>query len=235
MMTAPLPRTASCKDDAVAVHQRNAKWRLRGVGLVAALTAAALTAGCGGQTDGQTGGQTGDGAAQTSQVSTVPIGGPFTLVDQTGAEFTDQDLLGKPFIVYFGYSYCPDVCPLALNKLKLALDMLGPDADRFRTVFITVDPERDTPEQLALYVGNYGFPKDLIGLTGTSEQIANVADEYRVHYKRVESPETTAPYLMEHTSVLYLMDAEGRFADVFTHASTPEEIADGLRRRLSGG
>jgi protein SCO1/2 len=113
--------------------------------------------------------------------------------------------------------------------------MLGPDADRFRTVFITVDPERDTPEQLALYVGNNGFPNDLIGLTGSPEQIRAVADAYRVHYKMIPSQETTAPYLMEHTSVLYLMDADGRFAGVFTHASTPEEIAEGLRRHLAGG
>ncbi len=138
-------------------------------------------------------------------------------------------------MVYFGFTFCPDVCPLALNKLALALDLLEPaEAERFQTVFITVDPERDTPEQLALYVGNYGFPRDLMGLTGSPEQISAVADAYRVHYKRIESRETTAPYLMEHTSVLYLMDAEGRFAGVFTHASTPEEIAEGLRRHLAG-
>jgi protein SCO1/2 len=162
------------------------------------------------------------------------IGGPFSLTDTTGATMTDKDLRGRPFVVYFGFTYCPDVCPLALNKLALALDMLGPEADRFQTVLITIDPERDTPEQLALYIKNYGFPKNLIGLTGTPEQIRAVADAYRVHYKKVEPRDTTAGYLMEHSSVLYLMDARGRFAGVFTHASTPEEIAEGLRRHLAG-
>jgi protein SCO1/2 len=165
----------------------------------------------------------------------VPIGGPFSLIDHTGARVTDQDLRGRPFVVYFGFTFCPDVCPLALNRLALALDELGPDAEQFQTVLVTIDPERDTPEQLALYVGNYGFPKNLIGLTGTPEDIQAVADAYRVHYKKIESPQTTAPYLMEHTSVLYLMDADGRFAGVFTHASTAQEIADGLRRHLAEG
>jgi protein SCO1/2 len=124
---------------------------------------------------------------------------------------------------------------LALSKLALALDELGPDGERFQTVFITIDPERDTPEQLALYVGNYGFPKNLMGLTGSLEEIDAVADAYRVHYKKIESPQTTASYLMEHSSVLYLMDADGRFADVFTHASTAQEIAESLRRHLAQG
>ena len=165
----------------------------------------------------------------------IPIGGPFALVDQTGSPVTDQDLMGRPFVVYFGFTFCPDVCPLALNRLALALDQLGPDAARVQSVFITVDPERDTPAQLALYVENYGFPSDLIGLTGDPEAVRAAADAYRVHYKKIESGDTAAPYLMEHTSVLYVMDADGRFAEVFTHASTPEEIADGLRRTLAKG
>jgi protein SCO1/2 len=165
----------------------------------------------------------------------VAIGGPFSLVDETGETVTDRDLRGRPFVVYFGFTFCPDVCPLALTKLGLALDMLGPDADRFQTIFITIDPERDTPEQLALYVRSHGFPKNLIGLTGSPEQIRAVADAYRVYYKKIQSQQTTAPYLMEHTSVLYLMGADGRFADVFTHAATPEEIAEGLRRLLAEG
>jgi protein SCO1/2 len=170
--------------------------------------------------------------AATTDESAITIGGPFSLVDHTGARITDQDLRGRPFVVYFGFTYCPDVCPLALNKLALALEELGPDAEQFQTLLITIDPERDTPEQLALYVGNYGFPSNLIGLTGTPEEIQAVADAYRVHYKKIESPQTTASYLMEHSSVLYLMGADGRFVNVFTHASTPEEIAEGLRRHL---
>jgi protein SCO1/2 len=164
----------------------------------------------------------------------IMIGGPFALIDQTGAPFTDQDLRGRPFIVFFGFTYCPDVCPLALTKVALALEELGPDAERFQSVFITIDPERDTPQLMARYVENNGFPNNLIGLTGTLEQIDAVADAYRVHYKKIESGENAASYLMEHSSVLYLMDAEGRFVDVFTHASTPEEIALSLRSHLAG-
>lgn len=189
-------------------------------GVLAALAAATVAAAC--------------GPTSSTEEAAVQIGGPFSLVDQTGARVTDQDLRGRPFVVYFGFTFCPDVCPLALSKLAVALDELGPDAERFQAVLITVDPERDTPEQLALYVGNNGFPKGLMGLTGTQEEIRAVADAYRVHYKKIESPQTTASYLMEHSSVLYLMDADGRFAGVFTHASTPQEIADGLRRHLEG-
>lgn len=183
---------------------------------VLALGTAALAAGCG-----------------EKPADSVEIGGPFELVDQTGAPFTDRDLRGKPFIVFFGFTFCPDACPLALTKVAIALDALGPDGDRFQTVFISVDPERDTPEQLALYVQSNGFPKNLIGLTGSPEAIASVAAAYRVHYKKIESAQTTGGYLMEHSTVLYLMDARGRFAGVFTHASTPDEIAEGLRQHLA--
>ena len=188
--------------------------------LIPTLCAVAL-AGCG---------QAGGGDQDTSADL---IGGPFALVDHTGAPFTDQDLRGRPFLVFFGFTYCPDVCPLTLNKLAVALDTLEPQqADAFQTVLITVDPERDTPEQLALYVQNYGFPNNLRGLTGPIEDIQAVADAYRVHFRKIESADTASEYLMEHSSVLYLMDADGRFATVFTHASTPTEIADGLRRHL---
>jgi protein SCO1/2 len=174
----------------------------------------------------------GCGEAQTDAVA---IGGPFELIDHTGAPFTDRDLRGRPFIVFFGFTFCPDACPLALTKVAIALDSLGADADRFQTVFISIDPERDTPEQLALYTQGNGFPRNLIGLTGSPEAIAAVAQAYRVHYKKIESEETTAGYLMEHSTVLYLMDARGRFAGVFTHASTPDEIAEGLRQHLAQG
>lgn len=162
----------------------------------------------------------------------VPIGGSFSLIDQDGAPVTDDDFAGRPMIIYFGFTYCPDVCPLALNKLAIALEIVGDGADTFQPILITIDPERDTPEQLALYVGSYGFPNGLMGLTGPLEDIQAVADAYRVHFKKIDSPDTAADYLMEHTSVLYLMDENGRFADAFTHASTPQEIADRLQRYL---
>lgn len=162
----------------------------------------------------------------------VPIGGAFSLIDQDGAPVTDADFAGRPMIIYFGFTYCPDVCPLALNKLAIALEIVGDGADTFQPILITIDPERDTPEQLALYVASYGFPDGLMGLTGPLEDIQAVADAYRVHFKKIDSPDTAADYLMEHTSVLYLMDENGQFADAFTHASTPQEIADRLQRYL---
>lgn len=167
--------------------------------------------------------------------SSPDIGGPFALTDQDGRAFTNRDLRGKPFVVFFGFTFCPDACPLALTKVRLALDSMGADADRIQTVFITIDPERDTSEQLALYVKSNGFPNGLIGLTGTPEEIQAVADEYRVHYRRIESDDNSAGYLMEHSTVLYLMDSNGRFAGVFSHGSTPDEIAEGLRQQLAEG
>jgi protein SCO1/2 len=161
----------------------------------------------------------------------IAIGGPFSLVDHTGRRVTEQDFLGKPFLVFFGFTNCPDACPLAFTRLGLAFEEMGADAERFQTLFITVDPERDTPEQMALYVHSNGFPNNLIGLTGTPEEIRAVADAYRAHYRKIESPETVAEYSMQHPTTLYLMDADGRFAAVI-HPSTPAEIADGLRRYL---
>jgi len=162
----------------------------------------------------------------------VPIGGPFSLINQDGARVTDADFAGRPMVIYFGFTYCPDVCPLSLNKLAIALEIVGDEADAFQPILITIDPERDTPEQLALYVASHGFPEHLVGLTGTLEEIQAVADAYRVYFSKVNSPDTAADYLMDHTSVLYLMDANGRFADAFTHASTPQEIAERLQRYL---
>ncbi|MGD2133241.1 MAG: SCO family protein [Maricaulaceae bacterium] len=193
--------------------------------LVAALLALAATAGCG----------PAEQAAPADQSASL-IGGPFTLTDQTGARVTEADFLGRPMVVFFGYASCPDVCPLSLNKLTVAYDMLeseyGADANEFQTVLITVDPERDTPEILAGYVENPGFPSNLVGLTGNMEEIQAAADAYRVYFNKDESGDTAAQYLVDHTSVIYLMADDGSFYNAFTHASTPAEIAAGLRQYL---
>lgn len=158
------------------------------------------------------------------------IGGPFTLVDQNGRTVTEANLRGKPTLIYFGYTYCPDVCPTSLLLMETAIEKLGPDAARkVNLVFITVDPARDTPELLKGYVPNFG--PTFIGLTGTPEQVAAAARAYRVYYQKVPGKDG-APYLMDHSSIVYLLDRNGRFVSHFTHEAKAEAIAAGLGRQL---
>jgi protein SCO1 len=167
------------------------------------------------------------GAAGTLLASA--IGGPFRLVDQDGKTVTDADLKGKWSLVYFGYTHCPDACPTALNDIAIALDELGPKRGAVRPVFITVDPERDTPEVLKAYVTAFDAP--ILALTGTPEEVAQAAKGYRVYYAK--HPEAGGDYSMDHSSVIYVMDPEGRFTASFTHQSAPEEIAERLKKLLA--
>jgi protein SCO1/2 len=167
------------------------------------------------------------GAAGTLLASA--IGGPFRLVDQDGKTVTDADLKGKWSLVYFGYTHCPDACPTALNDIAIALDELGPKRGAVRPVFITVDPERDTPEVLKAYLTAFDAP--IMALTGTPEEVAQAAKGYRVYYAK--HPEASGDYSMDHSSVIYVMDPEGRFTASFTHQSTPEEIAERLKKLLA--
>jgi protein SCO1/2 len=167
------------------------------------------------------------GAAGTLLASAV--GGPFRLVDQNGTMVTDADLRGKWSLVYFGYTHCPDACPTALNDIAVALDELGPKRGAVRPVFITVDPERDTPDVLKAYVTAFDTP--ILALTGTPEEIAQAAKSYRVYYAK--HPEAGGDYSMDHTSVIYVMDPQGRFTASFTHESSPEEIAERLKKLLA--
>jgi protein SCO1/2 len=157
------------------------------------------------------------------------IGGPFRLVDQNGKTVTDADLKGKWSLIYFGYTHCPDACPTALNDMSIALDELGPRRSAVRPVFITVDPERDTPEVLKSYVTAFDAP--IMALTGSPEEIAQAAKGYRVYFAK--HPEAGGDYSMDHSSVIYVMDPEGRFTASFTHQNTPEEIAERLKKLLA--
>ena len=167
------------------------------------------------------------GAAGTLLASA--IGGPFRLVDQNGKTVTDADLKGKWSLVYFGYTHCPDACPTALNDIAIALDELGPQRTAVRPVFVTVDPERDTPEVLKSYVTAFNAP--ILALSGTPEEIAQAAKGYRVYYAK--HPEAGGDYSMDHSSVIYVMDPEGRFTASFTQENSPEEIAERLKKLLS--
>ena len=164
--------------------------------------------------------------------TTASIGGPFNLVDTKGATVTETTYRGRWMLVYFGYTYCPDVCPTELQTMSTALDMLGPLAKQVVPVFITIDPQRDTQAALADYVKL--FDDRLVGLTGTPEQIAQAARSYRVYYARARSEDATN-YLMDHSSFLYLIGPDGGFQALFRQGTTPQELADALKARLAKG
>jgi len=157
------------------------------------------------------------------------IGGPFRLEDQNGKTVTEADLRGKWQLVYFGYTHCPDACPTALNDMALALDKLGAKRSEVGVVFVTVDPERDTPAVLKQYVESFDAP--IVALTGTPQQVAQAAKEYRVYYAK--HPEPGGDYSMDHSSVIYVMDPQGRFTATFTHESDPADMAARLEKLLS--
>ena len=157
------------------------------------------------------------------------IGGPFQLTDQDGKQVTDQTYKGKLMLIYFGFTFCPDACPTALGVMGAALDKLDVSAERVVPILITVDPERDTPQVLKDYVSN--FHPRMVGLTGTPEQIAQVAKAYRVFYQKAAGA-TGGDYLMDHTLLIYLMDEEGKYLANFSASATPDDIAAKIREHL---
>ena len=159
---------------------------------------------------------------------TVAIGGPFQLIDQDGRTVTEQALLGRPSLVFFGYTHCPDVCPATMYDISQIMQALGPDADRARAVFITVDPERDTQPVLKDYMSS--FDPHITGLTGDLDAITAVAKEYRVYFRKVATEGDD--YGMDHTAITYLMDKDGRFVSPFKLNRATEEAAADLRRHL---
>jgi protein SCO1/2 len=158
----------------------------------------------------------------------VDIGGPFSLTDQNGQPFSDKDLKGKPFLVFFGFTHCPDVCPTTLFEISEILRNLGPAADRTAALFISVDPERDTPAAMKDYLAN--FDPHLRGLTGDAGALAAVAKAYRVYYKKV--PTDGGDYTMDHTAIVYLMDKDGRFVAPFNMRRSADAAAADLRQHL---
>ncbi|MGA0394900.1 MAG: SCO family protein, partial [Rhodospirillales bacterium] len=168
---------------------------------------------------------------QTSQSKGVSIGGPFELVDHTGAVKTHADFAGKFMLIYFGYTYCPDVCPTALTAMTDALNSLGSRAKNVTPVFITVDPKRDTVEQLKMYTSH--FHPRMVGLTGSEKQIAEAAKAFRVYYARHKESEPGAnDYLVDHSSIVLFMDQQGRYLTHFGHAVTGEAMAERLKKFL---
>lgn len=156
------------------------------------------------------------------------VGGPFRLTNQDGRSVTDADFRGKPFLVFFGFTHCPDVCPTALFEMSETFRRLGPDADKVRGLFISVDPERDTPEKLKQYLSS--FDPRIVGLTGTATEIAEVTKAYKVYAKKV--PLEGGDYTMDHSAIVYLMDRQGRFVAPFNLKRPADEAAADLRRYL---
>ena len=170
-----------------------------------------------------------DDKPQTRTTGKALVGGPFTLVDGDGRTRTAAEFKGRPLLIYFGYTYCPDVCPTELQTMSEALDLLGDAGKAIHPLFITVDPARDTPAVMKDYVGN--FHPTLIGLTGTAEQVETAAKAYRVYYRRAEDG-SADDYLMDHSSIVFLMDDKGEYLTHFGRGTTPEAMAAGIRELL---
>ncbi len=161
----------------------------------------------------------------------VDIGGPFSLVDQNGMRRTEKDFSGKYMLVFFGYTFCPDVCPTTLSVIAAALDKVGPDAEKIVPLFISVDPRRDKPEVLKPYLASFG-PR-FIGLTGSDEDVAAAAKAYRVYYQA--HTEEGEKYAVDHSGIVYLMSPTGQFLANYTLETSPDAMAADLQKRLLAG
>jgi|UniRef100_UPI0013581D0A protein SCO1/2 len=163
--------------------------------------------------------------------ASLAIGGPFSLTDHRGLAVTERDFRGRPMAVFFGFTYCPDVCPTTLTEMTGFIEALGPDADRIQWVFVSVDAERDTPQAMAAYLE--AFDRRIIGLTGTEEQIASAARGFRVFYRRV--PLEGGGYTMDHSASTFLLDAEGRFAGTLDYKESERVALEKLRMLVGRG
>jgi protein SCO1/2 len=169
-------------------------------------------------------------AAQPQGSGVALVGGPFSLTDQDGRRVTEKDFLGRYMLVFFGFTYCPDICPTELQNISGALDAMGPDAAKFTPVFITIDPERDTPDAMGKYLTS--FHPSFIGLTGTAEQVAKAAGAYRIFYSKEVPPDAPDAYTMNHSGYVYLMDCQGRYIRHFDAGTSGADIARALKDLL---
>lgn len=158
------------------------------------------------------------------------IGGPFTLTDTTGRQVTDKNYRGRYMLVFFGFTACPDICPAGMQLISAALDKIGAKAENVTPIFISVDPERDTPQKLAGFVKN--FSPRIVGLTGTRDEIAGVAKAYKVFYEKTPNEAAPADYGMNHTSIIYLMSPDGAYVTHFTPMTSVDAMAEKLSNLL---
>ena len=173
-------------------------------------------------------------AAQTTDAATGQplVGGPFTLTNQDGQEVTEKILEGKWTLVFFGFTYCPDYCPTTLGVLNAVQERMGDKAKDLQIVFISIDPERDTPQLLKDYLSSDGFPDGVIGLTGTPEQVAQAAKAYRAFYQKVGEGEG---YTMNHGLTVYLMGPDGKFRSAVAHDLGPSRTATLIENAMEKG
>jgi protein SCO1/2 len=165
---------------------------------------------------------------ESAAIGTPAVGGPFTLVNQDGKQVTEKDFAGAPHLVFFGFTHCPDICPTTLQQVTDVLAALGPKAKTMKVAFITVDPERDDPATLKTYLSS--FDPRITGLTGTPEQVAATEKAYRAYARKV--PDAKGDYVMEHTAIVYVMDAQNRFVGALDLSRTPEATAAELSKRI---
>jgi protein SCO1/2 len=158
------------------------------------------------------------------------IGGPFSLVGADGKPVTDRDFRGRYMLIFFGFTHCPDICPAELQVIAQALEQLGDKAKNVVPIFITLDPERDTPEAMGNYLKSFG--PNFVGLTGSPEAIAAAAKAYRVSYAKVEDKESAADYGVDHSALVYLMDPKGRYVTHFSYGLSAEQMAEKLGKLL---
>ncbi len=157
--------------------------------------------------------------------ASAKIGGPFKLTSQTGAPVTEENYKGRKALVFFGYTHCPDVCPATLHEVGVAMTLLPKSVKPPKTVLISIDPARDTPEALDQYIHLNGFPTDIDGLSGTLDELQKVADEFAAPFSRDEDADSAAGYVMNHSAILYLMDENWKLKTFFMPEERPEEIA----------
>jgi protein SCO1 len=162
---------------------------------------------------------------------TAAIGGPFTLLTADGKSVSDQSYRGKWLLIFFGYTFCPDACPTALSNISVALEKLGPDTSKLQPLFVTVDPQRDTPGVMADYLKS--FDPRIIGLTGTQAQIDGVVKEYRIYVAQQKSEAGGDDYLVSHSAYIFLLDPQGRFVNVIQGSESGEQIAAWLRKQMA--
>jgi protein SCO1/2 len=161
-------------------------------------------------------------------VPSAGIGGTFSLIDQRGKLVTEKDFLGKPMLVFFGFTFCPDVCPTTLMEMTERLKELSADADKLNVLFVTVDPLRDTPEQLALYLSS--FDPRIAGLSGGESEINSLMTKYRVYARKV--PLAGGGYTMDHTATVYMMNAKGEFVGIISYGEPAESVRSKIKRLL---
>ncbi len=174
-------------------------------------------------------------SGKTVTSGTADIGGPFELVNQDGSLVTESSLIGKPHMIYFGFTFCPDICPTALQKMGATQDLLGKDGQDIGYVLISVDPERDTPELLKKYITASVFPKGLRGYTGSLEQVEAAKKAYKVFATKATLEGSAGDYTVDHSDIIYFMDKDGQFVDYFYSRSTPKDMNTRIRYHLRTG